>query len=82
MIGRWLERWRGEWWLEGWDTFGGHSYPIAGRYRTKDAAVRAAKRELAKLEKLQPSASSGGQDGIQDQVYVRGPDGESFRVTG
>lgn len=80
MIRSWLDRLRGEWWLEGWDTFAGHSYPIAGRYRTQDGAVRAARRELAKLEKLQPSSASGGQDGIQDQVYVRGPNGESIRV--
>ncbi|MEM6497188.1 MAG: hypothetical protein AAF709_10725 [Pseudomonadota bacterium] len=80
MIVDWLNRWRGEWWLEGWDTFGGHSYPIAGRYRTKEAATRAARRQLAKLERLQPTSASGGQDGIQDQVYVRGPNGESLRV--
>ena len=77
---KWLERWRGEWWLEGWDTFGGHSYSIAGRYRSQEAAMRAAKRQLSKLEKLQPTSSSGGQDGIQDQIYVRGPNGESVRV--
>lgn len=80
MITDWFDQLRGQWWLEGWDTFGGHSYPIAGRYRTKEAAVRAARRELAKLERMQPTASSGGQDGIQDQVHVRGPSGESFRV--
>ena len=77
----WLLKWRGQWWLEGWDTFAGHSYGIPGRYRTKEKATKAAKRYLRKLEKYQPSEISGGQDGIQDQVYVRGPDGENgFRL--
>ena len=81
MIMKWLDHWRGgEWRLEGWDTFGGHGYQIAGRYRTQAAAVRAAKRELVKLEKQQPTSSSGGQDGIQDRVYVIGPEGQSERV--
>ncbi|MAI45947.1 MAG: hypothetical protein CBC34_008345 [Hyphomicrobiaceae bacterium TMED74] len=80
MIMEWLKRWRGEWWLEGWDTFGSHSYPIAGWYRTKEAATRAARRQLAKLEKQQPTSSSGGRGGIQDHVYVRGPNGESIRI--
>ena len=75
-----LKRLRGDWALEGWDTFAGHSYPLPGRYRTRDAAVRAAHRELAGLEKWQPSDISGGQDGIQDQVYVVAPDGRRERV--
>jgi hypothetical protein len=76
----WWRRWRGEWRLEGWDTFGGHSYPIPGRYRTREHADAAARRRLKKLERTQPSETSGGQDGIQDQVYVVGPAGERYRV--
>ena len=76
----WLTHWRGDWFLEGWDTFSGESYPIPGRYRNEDAAIRAAKRYLKKLERLQPSEASGGQDGLQDRVYVRGPDGQSIRA--
>ncbi len=75
-----LLNWRGEWFIEGWDTFGGHGYPIPGKYRTKEAALRAANRYLGKLEKMQPADSSGGQAGLQDEVYVRGPDGQSARV--
>lgn len=75
-----LERWRGAWRIEGWDTFAGHGYPLAGRYRTRASAVRAARRELAKLEKLQPTETSGGQDGIQDQVYIVAPDGRRERI--
>ena len=76
----WLRNLRAEWTIEGWDTFGGHSYPIPGRYRSESAAVRAAKRYLKKLERLQPSETSGGQAGIQDHVYVRGPAGQPIRV--
>lgn len=76
----WLLKWRGDWTVEGWDTFGGHSYSIPGRFRSEAAAVRAAKRYLKKLERMQPSETSGGQAGIQDHVYVRGPDGQSIRV--
>ena len=75
-----LFNWRGGWFIEGWDTFAGHSYPIPGKYRTEDAALGAAKKYLRELERDQPSGISGGQEGIQDQVYVRGPDGENIRV--
>ena len=77
---RYLKQLRGEWTLEGWDTFAGHSYPLPGRYRTQQSAIRAARRELAGLEKSQPSEISGGQDGIQDQVYVVAPDGTRERI--
>lgn len=80
MIFDWLFNWRGEWFIEGWDTLGGHDYPIPGKYKTEDAALRAAKKYLKKLERTQPADISGGQEGIQDQVYVRGPDGQSIRV--
>ena len=81
---RWLWLWQREpaqsWRLEGWDTFGGHAYGLPGNYRTQESAVKAAKRELRKIEKMQPSGSSGGQDGIQDQVYIIGPDGERSQI--
>ena len=76
----WLRNRRAEWTIVGWDTFGGHSYPIPGRFRSEAAAARAAKRHLKKLERMQPSETSGGQAGIQDHVYARGPDGRSVRV--
>ena len=67
------------WSLSGWDTFDGHSYPILGTYFSEKTAIRAARVELKKLQKHQPADISGGQDGIQDQVYIEGPDGSSFR---
>ena len=70
------QRWR----LEGWDTFAGESYPIPGEYESEPLAVAAAKRELEELERMQPGESSGGQAGIQDWVYVVGPDGHRYRV--
>ena len=66
----WLGKLLGEWQLEGWDTFAGHSYPIAGRYRTRDSAIRAARRQLRKLERSQPSAVSGGQ--VANPARIRG----------
>jgi hypothetical protein len=78
--GGWWRRLRGEWRLEGWDTFAGHPYPIPGRYRSRGRAEAAARRRLAELERTQPSAVSGGPDGVQDHVYVVGPAGERFRV--
>jgi hypothetical protein len=72
--------WRGGWRLEGWDTFAGHGYPLPGRYRTREAAEAAARRRLRQLEREQPSETSGGQDGIQDQVYIVSPTGEHTRI--
>ena len=76
----WIETLRGPWRLEGWDTFSGHGYALAGRYRSREAAIRAARRQLRKLERLQPTAQSGGQAGIQDQVFIVSPTGQKERV--
>jgi len=76
----WLPKWRGEWWLEGYDTYAQDSYHLPGTYWTRERAEKAARRHLKKLERAQPSEISGGQDGIQDQVYVRGPDGHHGRI--
>jgi hypothetical protein len=70
----------GKWTLQGYDTFAHESYPLDGEFDTEQAAIAAAKDHLDELERTQPSASSGGQDGIQDRVYVVRPDGTSFRV--
>jgi hypothetical protein len=69
-------RWR----LIGYDTFSGQEYPLPGEYDSEVEAVAAAGKRLEELEGLQPSASSGGQNGIQDRVYVVRPDGTIFRV--
>jgi hypothetical protein len=80
------------WRLEGYDTFSGESYQLGTlgppvevylpRYSTYGAALADAVRRLAELERLQPSASSGGQTGIQDQVRIVHPDGHRERVHG
>lgn len=68
------------WRLRGYDTFAGEWYPIPGIFLSKRAALRAARRELHGLEKAQPSSASGGQDGIQDRVYLVRPDGTMQRI--
>jgi hypothetical protein len=70
---------RERWGLQGYDTFAGEWYPLPGRFRTEEAARRAAHRRLQELERTQPSDVSGGQEGIQDQVYLRSPDGSVYR---
>jgi len=67
------------WRLRGYDTFAGEWYPISGIYLSERAALRAAHKRLKALERSQPSATSGGQEGIQDQVYIVRPDGTMFR---
>jgi hypothetical protein len=69
-----------KWKLQGYDTFANEDYPLEGEFDTEHDAITAAKVRLANLEITQPSVSSGGQDGIQDQVYVIRPDGSRFRV--
>lgn len=66
-------RWR----LQGYDAFSGEHYPIRGTYGSEASARRAGYRYLRRLEKMQPSESSGGQHpgGIQDQVYLISPEG-------
>lgn len=76
----WLWNRGKRWKIQGWDTFAGESYPIAGSYATEEKAVEAARKYLKKLERLQPTATSGGQSGIQDEVYVVSPEGKSYRV--
>ena len=70
------------WRLRGYDTFSAEWYPLQGAYRTEEAAREAAKGRLQELEVSQPSSSSGGQSGIQDQVHIVRPDGNSYRFTG
>jgi hypothetical protein len=68
------------WKLQGRDTFAGEEYALDGEFDSEDAAIAAAKACLDELDRSQPIASSGGQDGIQDHVYVVRPDGTRFRV--
>jgi hypothetical protein len=69
-----------KWELRGHDTFTNEDYPLAGDFDTEHDAIMAAKLELINLERTQPSLESGGQDGIQDHVYVIRPNGTRFRV--
>jgi len=68
------------WKLQGYDTLDGDYYPLDGDFTTEAEAIAAAKARLAELELEQPTRSSGGQDGIQDRVFVVRPDGTMFRV--
>jgi hypothetical protein len=70
----------GSWKLQGRDPFAHEDYNLEGEFGSEADAMVAAKAQLENLEREQPTASSGGQDGIQDQVYVIRPDGTSFRV--
>jgi hypothetical protein len=62
------------WRLVGYDTFDGEAYFLSG-YDSEDACRRAASERLAELEREQPSDISGGQDGIQDWVFIVTPAG-------
>jgi hypothetical protein len=74
--------------LVGYDTFSAEYYRLGDSrfdgmqpsYATRDAALEDARKRLAELERTQPSASSGGQSGIQDRVYIVHPDGYEERV--
>jgi hypothetical protein len=68
------------WRLQGYDTFSMEDYGLDGEYRDQEAAELAGQERLAELERTQPSASSGGQGGIQDRVYVVRPDGSTYRL--
>jgi hypothetical protein len=72
---------RRTWSVEGFDTFAGERYPVGSDFATEREAVAAASVYLAELERTQPAASSGGQDGVQDRVVVVRPDGTHFTVT-
>jgi hypothetical protein len=72
---------RRKWTLVGWDTFEGREYHI-GTFATERGTKSAARRRLRKLERTQPSHISGGQRGIQDQVFVISPSGKRGRYVG
>lgn len=66
--------------LLGFDTFEGEYYPLPGVYHTYKAALNAARARLKALEMEQPSQRSGGQSGIQDQVFIQRPNGNIERI--
>lgn len=70
---------KGKWTLEGYDTFSEEAYLLDGSFSSEEAAQKAAKARIEELEKTQPTESTGGQDGIQDRVYIIRPDGSKYR---
>ena len=69
------------WELRGYDAFAQEWYPLPGCFLSEEEALRAARHWLSELERMQPSAHSGGQQGIQDRVYVVRPDGSLYVTT-
>ena len=69
----------GPWAVVGRDAFGGEDYPISN-HATEAEARAAAEEFLDVLEREQPAAQSGGQDGIQDRVFIVSPNGHHYRV--
>jgi hypothetical protein len=65
--------------LKGYDPFSGDDYDIGGEFSTPEEAEAAAREELNELEAQQPTALSGGQDGIQDRVYILHPNRQYVR---
>lgn len=73
---------KGKWKIEGYNTRLAEEYAIPGQYKSDKDAREAARKQLKKLEKEQPSSETGGQAGTQDHVYIVSPDGEKERFTG
>jgi hypothetical protein len=76
---RFLRYGDGPWRLKGHDAFAGTDYDLPGTYRSEARARRAAGRALRQIERGQPSATSGGQKGVQDRIYIMRPDRTSYR---
>ena len=66
--------------LKGYDPFAGEYYDLGGEYSSYSEADATAREQLQQLELAQPSEQSGGQDGIQDRVYIVLPNGQMNRV--
>lgn len=59
--------------LKGEDTFSRESYPLAINIDTLEVALALYAARRRELERTQPTATSGGQDGIQDRVHLVWP---------
>ncbi len=62
------------WRVVDWDTFAREEYPVS-THATEAEAISAAKVLFAEIQKDQPESQSGGQDGIQDHVFIISPEG-------
>ncbi len=69
------------WRIIGRDALDWDFYPLPGAYPNRKEAEQAARQRLCYLEGFQPTATSGGQNGIQDRVFVVSPSGTSYRFT-
>jgi len=67
--------------LLGYDTFSNEWYPL-DEFSTEQKARAAGVKRLEELAVSQPAKNSGGQDGIQDRVFIEHPDGKRYRVIG
>jgi len=67
----------GPWQLWGLDTFSNDTYRVSC-HGTEAECLAAAREYLRELEEQQPSELSGGQDGIQDRLYIVGPNGVRY----
>jgi len=66
--------------LLGFDTLDVEWYYLDGEYAMISDAYAAAYARFDELEREQPSRGSGGQDGIQDQVWLVPPIGPRQRL--
>lgn len=71
-----------KWGIRGFDTFEEEFYPLDGEFLSEERAKEAARLRLKELEKTQPTKLTGGQNGIQDRVYIIRPDGSQYRFFG
>lgn len=67
----------GGWQLVVFDAFCGAAYPHS-RHASEAECRKAARAYLREIELKQPSEQSGGQQGIQDRVFVVGPEGAGY----
>ena len=66
------------WQLWGRDAFSTDMYWVSS-HGTEAECLAAAREYLRELEDQQPSERSGGQDGIQDRIFIVGPNGTRHR---
>ena len=74
---------RDTWGVEGYDTFesGDAHYTVKEDLGSEAEALIGATEYMQKLERWQPTETSGGQGpyGIQDHVYIVRPDGSRYQ---
>ena len=68
------------WQLLVYDPFCGEAYPLS-RHANEAECREAARAYLREIELAQPTEQSGGQQGIQDRVFVVAPGGAGYVYT-